>query len=133
MASLGFVEAFKKFGAKPDNQMWACSAIADDGALVISCWSHYFRKADGALHYVDSLSRWTGNERGNKLLKSHLEKAKAEDIPVRMVVATAQDPRLVETVDDASTIKKTFHVREDLVGRLLSFDGDNFIVEFKKR
>jgi hypothetical protein len=112
--------------------MWACSAIADDGALVISCWSHYFKKADGALHYIDSLSRWTGNERGNNLLKTHLEKASTKNLPIRMLVATAKEPSLVEAVNDASSIKKTFHIRKDMVGKLLNFDGDNFIIEFKK-
>lgn len=133
MPSLGFVEAFAKFGAKPDNPMWACSAIAKDGALVISCWSQYFKKSGGALHYVDRLSRWTGNDLGNRLLRSHLEKAKTDGLPVRMVVATAKNPSLVEKVADASKIEKTFHIREDFVGRLLAFDGDNFVIEFTKR
>lgn len=133
MAALGFVQAFARFGAKPDNAMWACSAIAKDGAVVISCWSHYFRKSDrGTLLYVDRLSRWTGNELGNKLMRAHLQAAKTSNLPVRMVVATAKDPALVEKVGDASTIEKTFHVREDVVGRLLSFDGDNFVIEFEK-
>jgi len=41
MADLGFVEAFSKFGARLDNHMWAVSAIAKDGSLVISCWAHH--------------------------------------------------------------------------------------------
>ena len=49
MADLGFVEAFAKFGAKPINPMWAVSAIADDGALVISCWSHHCKSGGKAL------------------------------------------------------------------------------------
>jgi hypothetical protein len=43
MAALGFVEAFSKYGATLANPMWAVSAIAEDGSLVISCWGHYFR------------------------------------------------------------------------------------------
>lgn len=129
----GFVEAFATFNAKPTNAMWACSAISADGVLVVSCWSHLFQKGGpGALHYVDRLSRWTGNVRGNNLMREHLEKAKAEGLTIRMVVATAKDPSQVEKVGDASTIKKTFHAKEDLIGRLLSFDGDNFVIEFRK-
>lgn len=131
---LGFVGAFSKFGAKPTNQMWAVSAIAKDGAIVISCWAQYFKKGGvGALHYVDSLSRWSSNELGNRLLKTHLELAQAENRAILMVVATAKRPELVETTSDASTIDKTFHIKEDVIGRLLSFDGDNFVIEFTKR
>lgn len=132
MPTLGFVQAFAKFGAKLDNPMWACSALAADGALVVSCWSHYFKKSGLALHYVDCLSRWSGNDLGNRLMRTHLEKAKAENLQVRMVVATAKEPELVEKVSDAGTLDKTFHVRDDVVGRVLSFDGDNFIIEFTR-
>ena len=132
-STLGFVQAFAKFKAKPDNPMWACSAIATDGSVVVSCWAHYFQKGGpGALKYVDSLSRWTGNVPGNRLMRQHLEAAKAGDLPIRMVVATAKDSELVEAVSDASKIEKTFHVRTDMVGKLTEFDGDNFVIEFTK-
>jgi hypothetical protein len=132
MANLGFIEAFAKFGAKLDNPMWAVSAIANDGALVISCWAHYFKSgSSGIVRYVDSLSRWGGNELGNKLLETHLSKAFAEKLPVRMVVATAENPDAVEREHDASKIKKTFHIR-DLVGQVTDFDGDHFVIEFRR-
>lgn len=134
MASLGFVEAFARFGAKPVNPMWAVSATAKDGAVVISCWAHLFSKAGAdTLEYVDSLSRWGGNVHGTKLLKEHLELAHAENRPIRMVVATAKDVQQLQKVSDASTIEKTFHVRADLVGRLISFDGDQFVIHFTKQ
>ncbi|MFZ3018621.1 MAG: hypothetical protein WA056_09225 [Gallionella sp.] len=133
MANLGFVEAFAKFGAKLDNPMWAVSAIANDNALVISCWAHYFKSGgSGVVRYVDSLSRWGGNELGNKLLENHLSNAFAEKLPVRMVVATAENPDTVEREHDASKVKKTFHVRDDIVGRVTDFDGDNFVIEFRR-
>jgi hypothetical protein len=133
MTKLGFVEAFAKFGAKLDNPMWAVSAITDDGAIVISGWAHYFKSGGrGVLLYVDSLSRWRGNDLGNKLLEAHLSKAFAEKLLVRMVVATAEDPRAVEREPDASKIKKTFHVLENQVGRVTEFDGNHFIIEFHR-
>jgi len=133
MANLGFVEAFAKFGAKLANPMWAVSAIADDGAFVISCWAHYFKNGGpGIVRYVDSLSRWGGNELGNKLLETHLSKAFAEKLPVRMVVATAENPEAVERENDASKIKKTFHIREDLVGHVTEFDRNHFVIEFRR-
>lgn len=133
MANLGFVEAFAKFGAKPINPMWAVSAIAVDGALVISCWSHYCKPGGkGVLLYGDYLSRWGGNELGCKLLKTHLEQAVAGSLPVRMVVATTSQTEAVDHGYNASKVKKTFHIREEFVGRVLSFDGDNYVIEFRR-
>lgn len=132
MSDLGFVEAFAKFGAELDNPMWAVSAIASDGALVMSCWAHCFRRGGpGSLIYADRLSRWQGNELGGGLLKRHLELAQAGALPVRMVVATASDTEAVDHGHDASKVKKTFHIRDDMVGRVTEFDGDNYVVEFR--
>ena len=133
MASLGFVQAFSKFDAKLDNPMWAVSAISSDGSFVLSGWAHYFKRGGpGVLRYVDSLSRWTGNERGNRLLERHLFKAFSEQLPVRMVVATAEKPEEVERETDASKIKKTFHVMEKNVGCVTEFDGDRYVIEFRR-
>jgi len=133
MVNLGFVEAFAKFGAKLDNPMWAVSAITDDGTLVISGWAHYFKGGgSGIFRYVDSLSRWGGNELGNKLLEAHLSKAFTEKLPVRMVVATAENPDAVERAHDASKIKKTFHILENQTGYVTDFDGNHFVIEFRR-
>ena len=133
MADLGFVEAFAKFRAKPINAMWAVSAIAEDGALVLSCWSHYFKSGGkGLLVYGDRLSRWSGNALGNALIRDHLLDAFRERCLVRMVVATATDTNSVVHGHDASAVKKTFHVREDVVGKVVSYDGDNYLIEFRR-
>lgn len=134
MAELGFVEAFTRFGAKLDNPMWAVSSIASDGALVLSCWAHYFKKGDaGTLLYVDSLGRWNGNELGNNLLRAHIDTAFSDQRPVRMVVATAENTNAIDHGNDASKIKKTFHIREDMHGRVTKFDGDHFVIEFRRQ
>jgi hypothetical protein len=41
MKKLTLTAAFAYYGAKLKNTRWAYSAIADDGALVFSCWSAY--------------------------------------------------------------------------------------------
>jgi len=134
MADLGFIEAFARFGAKPVNSMWAVSAIAQDGALVMSCWAHCCKSGGtGVLLYSDRLSRWHGNDLGNNLLKRHLAQAIAENLPVRMVVATTLETETVDNGHDASKVKKTFHIREDVVGRVASFDGDNYVIEFRRQ
>jgi hypothetical protein len=40
----GYVEAFARLGARLANPQWAVSAITDDGALVVSCWQHLFKR-----------------------------------------------------------------------------------------
>jgi hypothetical protein len=133
MPNLGLVEAFAKFGAKPINPMWAVSAFAEDGALVLSCWAHIFKPGGkGLLMYSDRLSRWGGNEMGANLLRTHLQEAVKADLPVRMVVATTAETELVDSGHDASKVKKTFHIRPETVGRVVSFDGDNYVIEYRR-
>ena len=134
MSDLGFVEAFAKFDAAPKNSMWAVSSIAKDGALVLSCWAHYLTPGGkGVLLYNDRLSRWNGNGLGCGLLRTHLEQAVAGNLPVRLIVATTSEIESVNNGQDLSRVKKTFHVREDIVGKVMSFDGDTYVIEFRRR
>lgn len=132
MSNLTLSESFAEYGAKLINPQWAVSAIAEDGALVMSCWAHYFKRGDGGLRYEDILSRWSGNTAGNKLCKQHLEDAFNNKLPVRLVIATAEDIELVDSGKDASKLKKTFHARPDMIGRVTHFDGDKFIIDFQR-
>jgi len=126
-----FTECFAFFGAKLPNPQWAVSAIAQDGALVISCWSIYFTRPDPqTLRYKDHLSRWSGNEAGNRALKLHLDGAVASLLPVRLVVATPVDRNAIDEGRDASAVSKTFHVKPEVVGRVTYFDGDQFVIDF---
>ena len=132
MASLNLTTAFNRYGAKLVNPQWAVSAISDKGELVVSCWSHYLSSGSGKLTYADRLSRWPGNALGNNLMRQHLEEAVANDLKTRLVKATTSDQQLVDSGGDASGAKNTFSVREDLVGKVTSFDGDEFVIEFVK-
>jgi hypothetical protein len=125
-------EAFALYGAKLVNRQWAVSAIAEDGALVMSCWAHLFRNADGILRYEDSLSRWGTNTAGSRLFKEHIEDALANSRPVRLVIATAEDTVAVDQGQDASKVKKSFHIKPHMIGHVKSLDGDKFIVDFHR-
>lgn len=128
-----FTDCFAAYGAKLPNAQWAVSALAGDGSLVVSCWSLYFSRPDRhTLRYTDRLSRWSGNEAGNRLLHSHLIQAYASSLPVRLVIATPTDGQVVHQGLDASCIKKTFHVRPDLIGMVAEFDGDEFVIDFSR-
>ena len=134
MSDLTFTEAFAKYGATLSNIQWAFSAIAPDGALVISCWQHKFSiPQKGVLRYSDCLSRWKQlNTPGRNLFVKHLRQAYTDKLPVRLIIASAKDPEKVDTGEDASGIRKTFEVREGFVGQVISFDEDAYVIDFKK-
>ena len=132
MASLNMTTAFNRYGAKLTNAQWAVSAISDSDELVVSCWKHYLSSRDDKLLYTDRLSRWAGNKPGNNLLRRHLDDAVKNNTTVRLVIAKSDDPATIDSGDPASGTQNSFGVREDLVGRVSAFDGDEFILEFVK-
>jgi hypothetical protein len=135
MSELSFTAAFASFGAKLANPMWAFSAMADDGALVISCWQHKFTMPEkGLLRYSDRLSRWQRmNMPGKNLLITHLTQAYEQKLPVRLVIASTSDTATVDAGEDASRLSKTFHVRKEFTGQVVAFDGDAYQIDFRKR
>lgn len=123
--NLSLVDAFGKFGAKPHNRVHSLSAIAADGAMVLSCSKAYFvHPSPGILRYEDRLSREAAESKGSVDLGQHLTLARDGALPVRMVVMSVAD-------DEGG--RRTFHIRSDLVGKLVKFDGDHFIVDFTRR
>jgi len=124
--NLSLIEAYARFGAKPGNRLRALSAIAADGALVLSCTPPQFARAGkGVLRYEDRLSREPEDRAGKEVLAQHLSRARDEQLPVRMVVTAnigAPDRKAGRSI----------HVREDLVGKVTQFDGDHFIVDFTR-
>ncbi len=77
------------------------------------------------LRYEDKLSREAEDAKGTQLLGQHLAMARDGELPIRMIVTS---------VPDSATSKagRTFHVRPDLIGKVVSFDGDHFIVDFTR-
>jgi hypothetical protein len=48
-------------------------------------------------------------------------------------MARAEDRDAIDSGSDASMVKKTFTAREDLIGKVIEFDGDLFRIEFKQQ
>ena len=85
MKKLTLTAAFAQFGATLKNPRWACSALAQDGSLVISCWSEFLKsQPNGGQRYEYSLSsQWgEGNRLGRELLIRHLHTAFNHALPV---------------------------------------------------
>ena len=124
MASLNLIDAFAKFGAKAGVR--AQSAIAADGAMVLNCASTFFgHHAIGVLRYQDRLSREADTARGKIQLGQHLTQALDGALPVRAVIVSRTPVR-------AGKSTRIVHVRSDIVGKVTSFDGDLFIVDFRR-
>jgi len=130
--NLTLSDAFALYGAKLVNRQWAVSAIAEDGALVLSCWFHYIKTIDGIWRYEDTLSRWIENAAGNNLCRQHVEDAFKNNRPVRIVIARTEDTALIDSGHDASKVKKEFYTKPKMTGRITHFDGDKFIIDFRK-
>jgi hypothetical protein len=123
--NLSLVDAFAKFGAKPSNRQRALSAMAADGAMVLNCSHAYFgHPSQGVLRYEDRLSRDATATKDIDLLGQHLTLARDGALPVRMVVTSAVDEK---------NRTRSFHVRSDLIGTVVKFDGDHFIIDFTRQ
>lgn len=134
--SKGYVEAFGKYGATLSAPRTSVSAFGEDGCLVLSLWQDYLKRgeAKGTLEYRDTLSKWKGNVQGRSELKRHLKAVQDSPRPIKLVIArpaSTADAALVGKVADESKIKKTFSVREDLVGTIESYDGDELRIVFR--
>lgn len=124
---LSLVEAFGKFGSKPSNRLHGLSAIAADGAMVLNCSPAYFGHPEqGVLRYEDRLSREVPISRCTELLGKHLTLARDGALPVRMVVTA------ISVVSEQKRSSNR-HVRSDLIGKVVKFDGDHFIVDFTRQ
>jgi hypothetical protein len=122
--NLSLVDAFARFGAKPSNRLSGLSAIATDGAMVLNCSRAYFgHPSQGVLRYEFRLSGGPSTSKDIGLLGQHLALARDGELPVRMVV--------MSVVDDKKRAR-SFHVRSDLIGKVVKFDGDHYIVDFTR-
>jgi len=124
MENLNLADAFAKFGGKAANRLSSVSAMAADGALILGCSAARFaHPSRGVLRYEDKLSRDPEGSNEWKALGTHLALARDGKLPVRMIV-------IAEKADATGKVKRDIHVRADLVGNVVEFDGDHFIVDF---
>jgi uncharacterized lipoprotein len=122
-------EAFAKYGATLNNVNWSVSAENEAGELILSLWQHYFKRPEGnTIKYVDRVSRWSGN--GNAEFRKRIEKASKTNQVVRSVISKTDNKAAVDLGEDASQLNNTFHVREDWLGKVTLWDGDNFEITF---
>jgi hypothetical protein len=124
--NLTLVDAFARYGAKPSSRLSSLSALAPDGAVVLNCLPAHFRHPTrGVLRYEAALSNVQAQAKELGTLGEHLTHARDGSLPIRMVVKAA--PPVA-----ASGKSPGYHVRPDLLGKVVEFDGDHFIVDFTR-
>lgn len=125
MMNLTLIDAFRRFGAKPQSRLSSLSAMAADGAMVLNCLpSHFGHPAPGILRYETSLSAADADSKVVTALGEHLTRARDASLPVRMVVTF---PEREKTGKGGG-----YHVRPDLTGKIVEFDGDRFVIDFTR-
>jgi len=132
MSRSGIRDAFARYGATLRNVQWSVSAWTPAQELVVSEWQHHYRPGpQQTAEYAGSLSRWSGP--GNKEFRENLECAHRERSVLRLVIVSTPETDRVESGEDASRIPKDFHVREDLVGEVVSLAADEYVLRFRRR
>jgi len=125
-------EAFARYKAKCPTR--ARSALTADRALVLSCFYSRFKRAGaGELEYEEDLTSDTSAVA--KLMRTHLTEALTNELDIKVIIAIANKRSAsLETVVVAQERppRMTFHVRPDLIGRVTAFDGNRFVVMFRK-
>ena len=124
--NLTLFDAFGRYGAKPRNRQSSLSAMAHDGAMVLNCLpAHFCHPAQGVLRYEAKLSLVQATPEQLGILGQHLTDAHDNRLPVRMIVRS-----LPPETNRSKTLG--YHIRPDLLGKVVEFDGDHFIVDFTR-
>ena len=125
MMNLTLIDAFGRFGAKPASRLGSLSAMAADGAMVLNCLpAHFGHPARGVLRYETRLSAAQAESKVLTTLSEHLTQARDGGLPVRRVVTFPKH----EQPDRVGG----HHVRPDLIGKVVEFDGDRFVIDFTR-
>lgn len=131
MSALGIKDAFAAYGARLRNVQWSVSAWTSDGALVVSLWDHHRRKgAPGTLEFAASASRWAGP--GNSEFRENVARAFESSADVRLVIVRTDEIAHIEAGGGGSKVKKEFFVREDLIGKVIEWDGEHYAFRFTR-
>ncbi len=131
MYETNLFEAFARYKVKAARR--TRSAMTPDGDLVMSCWYGGFKRAQAeVLRYEEDLSGQTNES--TTALRTHLAEALSNEWEVRVIVAVeiAGTSDLTKDYPVVTPARTAYYARKDLVGRVCSFDGERFIVEFRR-
>lgn len=123
--NLTLIDAFGRFGAIPASRLSSLSAMTTDGALVLNCMpANFGHPSRGTLRYETRLSAAQAESKVVATLGQHLTRARDGSLPVRMIVTSPPG--------DKNGKLGRYHVRPDLIGKVVEFDGDRFVIDFTR-
>jgi hypothetical protein len=128
-------EAFAEYGATLVNPQWACSAIAEDGSVVVSLWQQFFAPIPGGKgwRYEDSFA-WDVSPKGQTLLREHLRQAMDSSLPIRVVIVSPknhENKKDIQAKKPANKIPKTFDVKKTWIGKVVEVTEERFVIDFE--
>jgi hypothetical protein len=132
MNEVNLAEAFLRYNVKPISH--TRSAVTPEGELVLSCSYGRFQRGDpGVLKYEEDLSEDASI--AATTLRAHLAEALRDGLEVRLIVAipVQMTPSLDGSHVPPRPPRTSFHPRKDLVGRVTAFDGQRFVLDFRKQ
>jgi hypothetical protein len=132
MHEVNLSDAFAAYKAKPAFR--GRSALTAGGDLVVSCWYAGFKKAESnILRYEEDLTSEGGS--GSDALRAHVRDALDRECDVRLIVAVGSKESRTHDKEGSEVVRPartTYHARKDLVGHITSFDGQRFVIEFRR-
>lgn len=93
----------------------------------MSLWSHNF--SPDMSRYAMETAHWKGS--GKHTFRAHLEQARAESLPIRVVVATSDNPAKVRA-GNAARASNDFEPNFSLVGQVVSLEANSFELAFER-
>lgn len=120
-------EAFRRYGVELTNPQWTSSAVSDNPRqVIVSLWRHNF--SPDMTRYTTGTSHWKGA--GKPIFYRHLRLAMEEGLPLRVVVATSENPDEVRTGNARD--EKDFEPDFELIGRVVRLEDDAFELAFER-
>lgn len=121
-------EAFRRYGVELTNPQWTSSAVSEDPRQVIlSLWKHSFN--EDMTRYEIGTAGWKGA--GKVIFYRHLRQAMTEGLPLRVIVASTDDPdEIVE--GNASRTDNDFEPDFELVGRVVRLEDNELELAFER-
>lgn len=124
MQNISLEVAYARYGAQVTSKQRNLSAIGRDGSLILSCPADRFsRPGVGILRYTAQLSQEPGVAKLVDSLRTHIQAAHADSTDIHPVMITP--PK--------GAMSRVVHVRPDLTGKVVEFDGDTFVVDFTRQ
>ncbi|MEA9774216.1 HNH endonuclease [Xanthomonas campestris pv. raphani] len=121
-------DAFRRYGVEIKDPQFNSSALSENPRQVIlSLWSHNF--SPDMSRYAMETAHWKGS--GKHTFRAHLEQARAESLPIRVVVATSDNPAKVRA-GNAARASNDFEPDFSLVGQVVSLAANSFELAFER-